>query len=201
MLDYSKDCKLKRCITTVRNVDNLFCARALAVGIAMAQGHSKLKQIKLGKNIQKELAIELCRNANVLFGPCGLGEISRLQSILGEYQIIVIDFHARNCVIYEGPSRGRKIVLYKNGDHYVVNPDKMPAFFAKRFYCDKCKTFYNDYFHHPCNDPCNTCLHKTCSGIEGEGRECPVEVAILSWDEGLLRILFKLVNCKIRTPH
>ena len=45
VLDYSKDCKLKRCITTIRNVDNLCCARALAVGIAMAQGHSKLNRL------------------------------------------------------------------------------------------------------------------------------------------------------------
>ena len=68
VLDYSKDCKLKRSIITIRNVDNLCCARALAVGLAMVQRHPKLKQIKLGKNIQKELAVELCRNANVAFG-------------------------------------------------------------------------------------------------------------------------------------
>ena len=68
VLDYSKDCKLKCSIITIRNVDNLCCARALAVGLAMVQRHPKLKQIKLGKNIQKELAVELCRNANVAFG-------------------------------------------------------------------------------------------------------------------------------------
>ena len=151
--DYSKDCKLKRSIITIRNVDNLCCARALAVGLAMVQRHPKLKQIKLGKNIQKEFAVELCRKANVAFGPCGLGEIARFQGILGEYQIVIIDFHARNGVIYEGPSRGKKIVLYKNGDHYVVNPDKMRNVFivtyAKRFYRDICKVFSNTYFHLP----------------------------------------------------
>lgn len=57
----------------------------------MAQGHPKLKQIKLGRIIQKELAVELCRKANVAFGPCGpgLGEISRFQGIFGEYQIVL----------------------------------------------------------------------------------------------------------------
>ena len=101
----------------------------------MVQRHPKLKQIKLGKNIQKELAVELCRKANVAFGPCGLGEIARFQGILGEYQIVIIDFHARNGVIYEGPSRGKKIVLYKNGDHYdVVNPDKMPSLVCQTFF-------------------------------------------------------------------
>ena len=71
--DYSKDCKLKRSIITIRNVDNLCCARALAVGLAMVQRHPKLKQTKQGKNIQKELPVELCRKANVAFGPLWVG--------------------------------------------------------------------------------------------------------------------------------
>ena len=103
-----------------------------------------------------------------------MGEIARFQGILGEYQIVIIDFHARNGVIYEGPSRGKKIVLYKNGDHYdVANPEKMPALFAKRFYCEICKVFYDNNFHHSYNDPCNTCLHKPCSLVRGEGGKCP----------------------------
>lgn len=81
---YCKDSKLKRSIITIRGTCTLCCARAIVVGLAMAQGHPKLKQIKLGKNIQRELAVELCRKANVAFGPCGFGEISRFQRILGD---------------------------------------------------------------------------------------------------------------------
>ena len=46
--------------------------RALAVGQALADGHPKLKQFKLGRYIQKKAALELHKKANVLPGPCGL---------------------------------------------------------------------------------------------------------------------------------
>ena len=171
VLDYTKYCKLKRSIITIRNKDNFCCARSIAVGLAMVQRHPKLKQIKLCTGIQKRLALKLCGKANVPLCPCGFRKISRFQGVLGEYQITVIDFHARNATIYEGPRKDKKIVLCKNGDHYdVSNSEKMPAFFAKRFFCDECKIFYNNFLCHPCNDPCNTCLQKSCLRVEGEGR-------------------------------
>ena len=43
---------------------------------------------------------------------------------------------------------------------------------GKRFYCEKCKSFYSDYRAHPCNDPCRTCLHKVCLLISSEKRTC-----------------------------
>ena len=91
------------------------------MGQALADNHPKLKQIKIGQPIQKKLALDLYKKANVLPGPCGLREVSKFQGVLTGYQIIVIDFNARNTSIYEGPRRDRKIVLYKKGDHYNVN--------------------------------------------------------------------------------
>ena len=174
VLDYTKDCKLKGSIITVRNKDNLCCPRAIVLDLAMVQRRQKLKSIKLGKGIQKKLAIKLHRKANISLGPCRLREISWFQILLGEYQIIVVDFHVRNAVIYEGPHRGKKIVLCKNGEHYdAINPEQMPAFFAKRFFCDKCKIIYNNFLCRPYNDPCNTCLQKSFLRVEGEGMECP----------------------------
>ena len=77
-------------------------------------------------------------------GPCGLREISKFQGSLSDYQIIVIDFHARNASIYEGPW-GKKNILYKNGDHFNgIIPKRLPAFHGKRFLCKKCKSFYSD---------------------------------------------------------
>ena len=163
VLDYSKDTHIKKSIITIKNKDNLCCGRALAVGKAIADNHSKVKQFKQGKLIQKKVALDLYKKANVLPGPCGLREISKFQGSLPGYQIIVIDFHARNTSIYEGPRAEKKIVLYKNGDHYnVVNPEKLPAFHGKRFFCEKCKSYFENYRTHPCNDPCKTCLRKEC---------------------------------------
>ena len=174
VLDYSKDTLLKKSIITIRNKDNLCCGRALAVGKALADKHPKLQQLKMGRPVQKKVALELFQKANILPGPCGLREISKFQGSLPGYQIIVIDFHARNASIYEGPRGDKKIVLYKNGDHFnVVNPAKLPAFHGKRFFCQKCKSFFQDYRTHPCFDSCHTCLRKECLLVSDQKRTCP----------------------------
>lgn len=174
VLDYSKDSLVKRSIITIRNRDNLCCGRALAVGQALADSHPKLKQIKDGQAIQKRVALKLYKKANILPGHCGLREISKFQGALPGYQITVIDFNARNTAIYEGPRGNKKIVLYKHGDHYnVINPKKLPAFHGKRFFCEKCKSFFQDYFAHPCHDPCHTCLNKECLWVSSEKHACP----------------------------
>ena len=113
VLDYCKDTLVKKSIITIRNNDNMCCGRSLAVGQALADKHPKLKQIRDGQHIQKKIALILYKKANVLPGPCSLREVSNFQGVLTGYQIIVIDFNARNTSIYEGPRRDRKIVLYK----------------------------------------------------------------------------------------
>ena len=107
------------------------------------------------------MALELYKKANILPGPCGLREVSKFQGVLSEYQITVIDFNAGNTVIYEGPRGSKKIVWYKNGDHFnVINLSKLPAFHGKRFFCQKCKSYFQDYFSYLCFNPCRTCLRK-----------------------------------------
>ena len=131
VLDYTKDSLVKK---SIKNSDNLYCGRALVVGQLLADSHVKLKQLKIGRPIQKKLALELYKK--VLSGLCGLREVSKFQGVLPGYQIIVIDFNARDSSIYESSRRDKKIVIYKNGDHYdVINPKKLLAFHAKCLYC------------------------------------------------------------------
>ena len=109
VLDCSKDTHIKKSVITIKNRDNLCCGRASAVGKAIADNHTKVKQFKLGKLIQKKVALDLYEKANILPGPCGLRQISKFQGSLPGYPIIVIDFHARNTSIYEGPRAGKKL--------------------------------------------------------------------------------------------
>ena len=174
VLDYKTDCLVKRSIITIKNKDDLCCGRAIAVGQAIADRHPKLMQFKAGRLIQKSAALDLYKKANVLAGPCGLPQINKFQGVLRDYQIIVIDFNARNTVIYEGPRQSKRIVLYKKQNHYnVINPEKLPAFYGKRFYCQKCKSYFHDYFSHPCLSPCNTCYRKDCVTVSTEKHTCP----------------------------
>ena len=80
VLDYSKDTLLKKSIITIMNRDNLCCGRALSVGKAIADKHPKVKQVKQGKLIQKKVALNLYKKANILPGPCGLREIGKFQA-------------------------------------------------------------------------------------------------------------------------
>ena len=82
VLDYSKDTHIKKSIITIRNKDNLCCGRAIAVGKALADNHTQLKQLKMGRPIQKQIALKLYKKANIFPGPCGLREISKFQGSL-----------------------------------------------------------------------------------------------------------------------
>ena len=118
----------------------------------------------MGRPIQKRLALDLYKKANVLPGPCGLGKISKFQGTLPGYQIIAI--HEAHGV------SNRKMMLYKNGDHYnVVNPAKLPAFHGKWFFCEKCRSFLYLSFNYRTH-PCHTCLHKECMWVPNEKLNC-----------------------------
>ena len=77
LLDYNKDCLVKKSIITISSKDNLCAGRAIIAGKAIADNHLKLKQIKQGKPIQKQLALKLYKRANISPGACGLREISK----------------------------------------------------------------------------------------------------------------------------
>ncbi|XP_046862275.1 uncharacterized protein LOC124455682 [Xenia sp. Carnegie-2017] len=140
---------------------------------AIADKNPKIKQFKQGKAIQKREALKLFKKANISYGPCGIRELSEFQGVLLDYQIQVIDFNARNTVIFEGPPKHKKLILYKQGDHYnAINLAKLPAFHGERFYCDKCFQFLKNGLNHPCFNVCITCRQKDCVEISDEKHMC-----------------------------
>jgi len=163
VLNYSKHTKIKKSIITIKNKDQLCCARAIVTGKALADKHVKYSKLRDGRKIQKQHALALHKKANIQPGPCGLEEIARFQSVLPDYQIVVISFPANNATFFEGKSKEKKIVLYYNSGHYdLINSSKLPAFFGKRAFCDKCKKYYNNYVTHSCLDTCKVCQRKSC---------------------------------------
>ena len=57
-------------IIRINNRDELCCARALMVAKARVDRHPKLKSIRQGASLQRTLAWDLHREANVPLGPC-----------------------------------------------------------------------------------------------------------------------------------
>ena len=174
VLNYSQHTKVKRCIIKIKNLsDDLCCARALVTGREIALKGPKVEQLKKGRPVQKRLAIELHRKAGVNLGKCDLSDIDKFQDAMPLCQIIVYSFDSNNSIIYEGPQRENKVILYHHEGHFdVINPKMVPAIFGKRFYCKKCKKYYNDYTAHPCNHVCKVCCRKNCMK-EGQLIECP----------------------------
>ena len=173
--NFAKHNKLKKSIVSIRNSDAICCARAIVTGQAMALQSRRLKQIMRGRPVQTRLAKELHRKAQVPFHDCGLAEIDLFQNVLTDFQIKVISFASNNSLIYEGPKRNKKIILYFNDNHFdVINPKKLPAFFGKRYFCDKCNTYYNDIRTHPCFNMCKVCERKACvkTSVFIECQEC-----------------------------
>ena len=89
-----------RCVYEVKNKDQLFCGRAIAVTREYAQHKAgepncfdNIGQNRGKKTQQLKIARELNKAAAVPEGPCGYAEIEQFQNYLGPkaYQLTVVD--------------------------------------------------------------------------------------------------------------
>jgi hypothetical protein len=76
-VDLERFLKTKQCILTIKNKDNICCARALVTAKARVENHAKWNSIRQGKKIQEQLAIELHTLAKVPRLKCGIEEIKK----------------------------------------------------------------------------------------------------------------------------
>ena len=63
---------------------------ALVTAIARHANHPQWNNIRMGREIQKHLALNLHEKAVVPLAPCGLEEIKKFQTVLPQYQIHVL---------------------------------------------------------------------------------------------------------------
>lgn len=161
----------KKSITQIKNTDNLCCARAIVVGLThhssvilgRSLSPSEIKNIRLGRPIQKQLALKLCE----IMGSYNhegftLEDIQRAEQCL-DVQVKVICAENFNTVIYKGTEKKTKIYLYKDGNHFdVIN--RVAGFFCSSYYCHTCDTAYHNKESHECktakNQVCKLCMGK-----------------------------------------
>jgi len=106
---------VKRSRVTIKNKDNLCCARAIVTMKALvdADGNTRdtdYDNLKRGCPVQERLAKELHRLANVPEGPCGLPELQQFQAALPGYQLKVLSIDPPHMIIYAGPVPSDKII-------------------------------------------------------------------------------------------
>ena len=163
--------KKKKCIISIKNDDDLCCARAIVTMRAHCHkqdgvdGHRNWENLKSGQPVQEKLAKQLHRQANVPEGPCGLQELQKFQESLGsDYQLCVMTRMKPFFLIFKGPPAPNQIRLLKSNDHFD-GCSSFPAFVDRSYYCLQCEKGFNtdDKAHHPCKGKrCSACGRFDC---------------------------------------
>ena len=154
-------------IIRIQNRDELCCARALVVAKARVDQHPKHKAIRKGEGpLQRTLAWDLHREANVPLGPCSydaLTAFSQAPSLRG-YQILLVDAHRSfHITTFGGPQDKQLILLHHQGHYDVIT--KLPGFFGASYVCAHCWKPYNTEGRHRCTKQkghCRACCQKEC---------------------------------------
>ena len=163
--------KKKRCIVSIKNEDNLCCARAIVTMKAHCHreegvdGFREWENLKRGLPVQEQQAKQLHRQAEVPEGPCGVPELQRFQHALGsEYQLLVMLRLKPFDLIFKGPDAPHQIRLLKSNDHFD-GLTSFPAFLNRSYYCIECQRAFNtnDKENHICaGRRCNACSRFDC---------------------------------------
>ncbi|KAE9522228.1 hypothetical protein AGLY_017373 [Aphis glycines] len=164
IINLSKDINTKRSIIQIKNDDNLCCPRAIVVALSTQTNNildheldsNKIKQLKIGRKIQKDLTLELC-NMLTEYNEKGFtfDDIKNVEHVL-DIQVNVICAEHLNTLIYKGEDKKTKIYLYKNGYHFDVITS-MAGFLGKSYYCKECDISYNNKDKHKCVKDKNVC--------------------------------------------
>lgn len=169
-VDISKLLHSKRSVIQIRNKDELCCARALITAMARLESHPQWQNIRSGRHIQQQLALDLHKRAGEPLKKCGLEEVKQFQTVLSNYQIHVLSKEHFNAIIYEGPEGGVPIYLYYHDEHFDVIT-KMTGFLNRSYFCETCKKGYSNKERHNCNNPCVYC-HQLHTEEEETWRYC-----------------------------
>ncbi|XP_060588537.1 uncharacterized protein LOC132743952 [Ruditapes philippinarum] len=163
-VDITQMLQNKKSVIQIKNKDELCLARALVTAVARVEKHPQWDNIRRGRQIQQDLAIELHQKADVPLGKCGIEEVKKFQATILNYQIHVVSKAHFNAIIYQGPEGGVPIYIYNHDDHYDVITS-MTGFLNRNFFCQKCKKGYQTEERHRCNNPCHYCrkLHEDVS--------------------------------------
>ena len=170
VINLVKDKRTKKSVVQIKNNDNLCCPRAIVVGLSYFSNvilgieltANKIKQLRIGRNIQTDLAHKLCDMLGNSYNEEGftLEDIKNCEELL-DIQVNVVCSENFNTVIYRGCDKDRKIYLYKQGNHFDLIT-KMSAFFGSSYFCHKCNKPYNNKNKHNCKvgkkETCVLCM-------------------------------------------
>ena len=111
--------RLKQIVVTIKNKDNLCCARAIVMAKVKVDNHPQWESFKHGKSIQRTEALNLHWEAQVPFGACGYPELQKftLAPSLYNYQLLVIDETRSYHVDAFGPHQDKQPHLFNRPEN------------------------------------------------------------------------------------
>ena len=106
------------------------------------------------------------------------------QTVVNNYQIIVLSAKHFNTIVYKGPRREKQIYLYHYEKHFDVITS-VSSFLGRGYWRLECMKGYNEKEKHRCSKVCKYCLTKGCLGITQKAawRECGTCHRIFAGDE------------------
>jgi TusA-related sulfurtransferase len=151
IINLANDVRTKRCITQIKNNDNLCCPRAIVTALTYHTNkifgvERNVKHIREGHSLHTKLVEELCNKLG-RYNEDGftLEDIKHVEELL-DIQIKVVCAEKFNSIIYSGEERETNIYLYKQRNHFdIIN--SMKSFLGSIYYCDKP---YNNKNKHKC---------------------------------------------------
>ena len=177
---FDKDSHRKQSIITVKNNDNLCCARAIVTMRAWCHRNDPVRfdsettpwrdwiNCRAGRPRQTVLARELHQAAGVPEGPCGIPELRTFQAYLATltppYQLKVMARTYPFVMRYIGPEAPLIIRLLQTEDHFE-GCTTFQGFRNRVYWCDECNRAFNvdDANHHRCDGrKCRACQRNTC---------------------------------------
>ena len=141
--------RLRRFIE-IRNKDELCFGRALVVAKAKVDNDPVYNAVRSNTSkTQEKCAKEMYEKAGVPIGKCGPEEWGKFQHILPDHQIVIVSGQHGNAIIFQGPQRQKRLILYLNDEHYDVITS-MTAFMNKSYFCWSCMRGYDRESEHFC---------------------------------------------------
>ena len=118
-----------------------------------------------GYPIQQRKAEALHREASVPLGLCDLEAVAKFQTVLSQYQLIVVSAKQLYSTIFWGDVvSDRKLYLLLNNKHYHVIKD-MKTITGTTYYCVKCENGFDhdDFSYHRREGlRCGSCQQLNC---------------------------------------
>lgn len=173
------DTAFKKSIIVIKD-KHMQMARAIATGICREEEGVKSNEyesMRKGRKRQTEEAINLMDKVGLPYDTeCGIEECKMFEEATN-YQITIIDGDFMNEVIYPKIESGCNFIppdseseclyLYHNkGEYHLIATNRVAGFYAKDYFCHKCKKCYKKKDCHKCLYKCNMCCSSNCDTLK-----------------------------------